>query len=109
MYVNWSHRAAVSDTVEWLEYGPPGAALGPGRRTFIPYRDICFISDKPEVGAHLYLDDGPHNVLALREAGDQVLVYDQRYNRHLGGPRVHDWSEVGREVHAALARYQASA
>ena len=72
--VNWGHAIAVADTVEWLD------------RTGIPYRDICFLGGKPEVEAHAYVDDGPHNVVALREHGNDVVVFDQPYNRDVEGP-----------------------
>lgn len=96
-----SFHAATSDTVDWLEYGPPGAAAPSGRSSFIPYRDLCFIADKPQVGADLYIDDAPHNVEALRAAGAAVVVFDQPYNRHLAGPRAHDWAEAEALVRAA--------
>src|SRR3546814_7620104 len=72
--VNWGHAVAVADTVAWLD------------ETGIPYRDICFLGAKPEVEAHCYIDDGPHNVVALREAGNHVIVYDASYNLDLDGP-----------------------
>ena len=50
-------------------------------RPRIPYRDICFLGAKPEVEADAYVDDGPHNVIALRAAGNDVIVFDQPYNR----------------------------
>lgn len=80
--VNWGHAVAVADTVEWLD------------RAGIPYRDICFLGRKPEVEADAYIDDGPHNVEALRALGNDVIVYDHPYNRTLEGPRAQDWSEV---------------
>lgn len=80
--VNWGHAIAVADTVAWLdEHG-------------IPYRDICFLGQKPEVEADCYVDDGPHNVEALREDGNLVIVFDQPYNRGLDGPRATTWTEV---------------
>ena len=80
--VNWGHAIAVGDTVDWLdEHG-------------IPYRDICFLGRKPEVEADAYVDDGPHNVVALREHGNEVVVFDQPYNRDVDGPRAHGWEEV---------------
>jgi hypothetical protein len=81
LYVNWSHATAIADTVEWLD------------RVRIPYRDICFMGDKPEVGADLYIDDGPHNVEALREVGNRVIIFDAPYNQHLGGTRARTWTE----------------
>jgi 5'-nucleotidase len=82
LYVNWSHATAVTDTVAWLD------------EARIPYRDICFLGAKPEVEADAYIDDGPHNVRALRELGNDVIVFDQPYNRDLDGPRAANWAEA---------------
>ena len=81
LYVNWGHATAIADTVAWLD------------RAQIPYRDICFMGDKPEVGADLYIDDGPHNVMALRETGNRVIIFDAPYNRDLPGTRARPWAE----------------
>lgn len=80
--VNWGHAVAVADTVEWLD------------RRGIPYRDICFLGRKPEVEAHAYVDDGAHNVAALRAQGNSVIVFDQPYNQDVEGPRAADWTAV---------------
>ncbi len=82
LYVNWGHQVAVADTVEWLD------------QQGIPYRDICFLGAKPEVEADCYVDDGPHNIEALRDAGNPVIVFDAPYNRHLDGPRAASWADV---------------
>jgi 5'(3')-deoxyribonucleotidase len=82
LYVNWGHAVAVADTVAWLD------------RVGIPYRDICFLGAKPEVDAHCYVDDAAHNIDALRDAGNHVIVYDAPYNQGLEGPRAHSWAEV---------------
>lgn len=82
LYVNWGHAVAVADTVAWLD------SAG------IPYRDLCFLGAKPQVEADCYIDDGPHNVEALRASGAPVIVFDQPYNQHLDDPRAHDWMEL---------------
>jgi 5'(3')-deoxyribonucleotidase len=79
---NWNHATAVADTVRWLD----------DQR--IPYRDLCFLGAKPEVGADLYVEDAPHNVEALRASGAAVIVFDQPYNHHLPGPRATSWDDV---------------
>jgi 5'-nucleotidase len=86
LYVNWGHQVAVSDTVAWLD------------QARIPYRDLCFLGAKPEVEADAYVDDAPHNVEALRAAGNTVIVYDQPYNRDLPGPRAGTWAELEEQV-----------
>jgi 5'-nucleotidase len=80
--VNWAHETTAADTAAWLD------------EQRIPYRDLCFIGAKPDVGADLYVEDSPTNVTALRAAGRQTIVFDQLYNRHLAGPRAHDWRQV---------------
>lgn len=88
--VNWAHETAAADTAAWLD------------ATGIPYRDLCFIGAKPDVGADIYVEDSPHNVLALRRAGHHTIVFDQPYNRALPGPRAHGWDEVVGHVEAEL-------
>lgn len=83
LYVNWAHERAVGDTAAWLDEHK------------IPYRDLCFLGAKPEVQADAYIDDAPHNIIALRELGNTVIVFDQPYNRDITeGPRAANWNEV---------------
>lgn len=89
---NGSHEIAAADTAAWLDAND------------IPYRDLCFIGDKPNVGADVYVDDAPSNVLSLRATGKPVLVFDQPYNRRLPAPRAHHWHDVVAFVDAELAR-----
>lgn len=79
---NGLHESSAADTAVWLDQHD------------IPYRDLCFIGDKAMVGADVYIDDSPHNIINLREAGRTAIVFDQLYNRHLDGPRVQSWQEV---------------
>lgn len=81
-----SHGPIASDTVSWLDSNE------------IPYRDICFMESKFDVRCDLYVDDAPHNVIALREAGNDVVTFDQPYNQHLPGPRVTNWWDLGNLV-----------
>lgn len=88
LVVNFSHAPAVMDTVSFLDTWN------------IPYRDICFVRDKAVVGTDLLIDDAPHNILALREARgeDAAMIFDQPYNRQLGGLRAMNWGDVVAEV-----------
>ncbi|MGK2928152.1 MAG: 5' nucleotidase, NT5C type [Acidimicrobiales bacterium] len=90
LYVNWGHHEAVTDTVDWLD------------RHAIPYRDLCFLGAKPEVDADIYIDDAPHNVTALRDAGNEVIAFAQPYNVDVGGLRASTWEEVESIVLARL-------
>ena len=82
LYVNWGHGAAAGDTVAWLDAAK------------IPYRDLCFVGAKRDVGADAYIDDGPHNIKNLRAAGRTAIVFEQPYNRDIGGLRARTWDEV---------------
>jgi 5'(3')-deoxyribonucleotidase len=82
LYANWGHATAIADTVTWLD------------ANHVPYRDICFLGAKPEVEADCYVDDAPHNITALRADDNDVIVFDQPYNRAFDGPRATDWDEV---------------
>jgi 5'(3')-deoxyribonucleotidase len=84
--VNGIHHTAVADTVAWLDAHD------------LPYRDLCFVEDKAQVGADVFVDDAPHNVASLRAAGVDVITFDQRYNRELPGPRARTWADVTRHV-----------
>lgn len=82
---NGHHGAVATDTIQWLE------------RHNIPYRDLCFIGDKPQVDADLYVDDSPKYIEPLAEAGKDVIVFDQPYNQHISshmGWRAFDWADV---------------
>lgn len=91
LYVNWGHAVVLEDTAAWLDTAG------------IPYRDICFLGRKPEVEADVYVDDAPHNLDALREAGNRVIVFDQPYNAEVDAPRAHDWAAVERLVLEQMA------
>ncbi len=90
LYVNWGHHEAVADTVAWLD------------EHAIPYRDLCFLGAKPEVQADIYIDDAPHNIEALRAAGNEVIAFAQPYNIDVGGLRASTWDEVASIVLARL-------
>jgi len=82
LYVHWGHEKAVADTAAWLDANR------------IPYRDLCFLGAKPQAEADCYIDDAPHNVTELRSYGNDVIVFDQPYNRDLEGPRAMSWADV---------------
>jgi len=90
LYVNWSHSAAAGDTVEWLD------------RARIPYRDLCFLGAKNDVGADVYIDDGPHNIKNLRSAGRTAIIFDQPYNQDLPGLRARNWQEAEEIVYGLM-------
>ncbi len=90
LYASWGHAIAVGDTVAWLD------------ENGIPYRDLCFLGQKPQVEADAYVDDAPHNILELRATGATVIVFDQPYNRELPGLRARSWADVEGHVVSLL-------
>jgi 5'(3')-deoxyribonucleotidase len=92
---------AAGDTIAWLQ------ARREDGRVRVPHRDLCFLGAKADASADLHLDDAPYQVEALRGSGQQVLVFDQSYNRDLPGPRARGWGEVVEYVLAAQARWEA--
>ncbi|MDQ2943188.1 MAG: 5'-nucleotidase [Candidatus Dormibacteraeota bacterium] len=82
LFIKYFHKEAIQQTVAWLDmFG-------------IPYWDLCFMRDKAEVGANLYVEDAPANVEAMRKAGLTTLVFTNSTNLHLGQPRADSWAEV---------------
>ena len=70
LYINFFHELAVPQTVRWLD----------GHR--IPYRDLCFMSEKDQLGADVYIDDAPVNIEAPRaENWDEAYkLIKERYS-----------------------------
>lgn len=94
LYVKYIHRESVSQTVEWLD-----------NHGFL-YWDLCFMREKAEVGADLYIEDSPGNIAALRAAKHQAIVFTNSTNRHLDGPRANDWRKAEHLVMKAYERWQ---
>jgi 5'(3')-deoxyribonucleotidase len=86
LFLKYSHRTSVTQTVDWLD------------NYDIPYWDICFLKDKGAVGAHIYIDDAPENIISLRGQGCKTIVFTNSTNRGIEGPRANDWYEVEKMV-----------
>ena len=82
LFLKYSHRTSITQTVEWLD------------NYDIPYWDICFMNDKGAVGAHVYIDDAPENIINLRNLGCKTIVFSNSTNRQMPGPRANNWQEV---------------
>lgn len=82
LFVSGQHQIVVSDTAKWLD------------DNHIPYMSLCFTGLKDTMHATIHIDDSPANILALRQAGEHVVVFDQPYNRQLDGPRLSAWDET---------------
>jgi 5'(3')-deoxyribonucleotidase len=94
VFLKYSHRTSITQTVDWLD------------NYDIPYWDICFMKDKGAVGAHVYIDDAPENIINLRKQGNQTIVFSNSTNRDLPGPRAEDWFEVERLVMEAKEEWK---
>jgi 5'(3')-deoxyribonucleotidase len=94
LFISGAHEQAVAQTVEWLD-------------TFeIPYRDLCFVEDKPAVGADLYIEDTDRNIIALRAAGNPTIAFGNVTNVGFPGVRLDDWLEVEAVVMAEHERWR---
>jgi 5'(3')-deoxyribonucleotidase len=96
LVVKGGHDCAVADTVTWLQQPREDG------RPLVPYRDICFIAHKADVGGDMYIDDAPHNVESLRAAGFDTVVMDMPYNKHVVGPRAYTWHDMANFVRAKI-------
>jgi 5'(3')-deoxyribonucleotidase len=94
LFLKYSHRTTITQTVDWLD------------NYDIPYWDICFMNDKGAVGAHVYIDDAPGNIKALREQGHNTIVFTNSTNRLLPGPRAASWEEAERLVMEAREEWK---
>ena len=94
LFLKYSHRTTITQTVDWLDSWD------------IPYWDLCFMADKGAVGAHVYIDDSPANVLRLRNLGCKTIVFSNSTNRELSGPRANNWEEVENLVMDAMTEWQ---
>ena len=82
LFIHYFHASAVQQTVEWLDsHG-------------IPYWDLCFMKEKAQVGADIYVEDAPHNVTQLRERGLYTICFANSTNRQISSPRAASWQEV---------------
>jgi beta-phosphoglucomutase-like phosphatase (HAD superfamily) len=87
LFVFYFHKAAVSQTVDWLD------------KHGIPYLDLCFMKEKEQVGADIYIEDSPQNVEALRQSGHYVICFGNSTNIHVAAPRAINWEEIYRLIH----------
>jgi 5'(3')-deoxyribonucleotidase len=94
LFLKYSHRTSITQTVDWLD------------NYDIPYWDICFMNDKGAVGAHLYIDDAPENIISLRKQGCKTIVFSNSTNREMPGPRANNWFEVEQIVMEAREEWK---
>ena len=82
LFIKYFHQPAVQQTIEWLDYHD------------VPYWDLCVMADKAAVGADLYIEDSPENVVKLRADGHPTIVFTNSTNKDLPGPRADTWEQA---------------
>lgn len=82
LYIQHFHGIAVKQTISWLD------------RHGIPYWDLCFMQEKEQVGADIYVEDGPPHIERLRKKGLQVICFANSTNTDVEEPRAENWDEV---------------
>jgi 5'(3')-deoxyribonucleotidase len=86
IFLKYFHKTSIIQTVEWLDSYD------------IPYWDLCFMNDKGAVGAHVYIDDAPSNIIQLRALRCKTIIFTNSTNRQLPGLRANSWQDVERLV-----------
>ena len=87
LYVEYLHALAVGQTVQWLD------------RHGIPYWDLCFMKQKEQVGADIYVEDSPENVEALRKKNLYTICFGNSTNTEVAAPRATSWEETYELIH----------
>jgi 5'(3')-deoxyribonucleotidase len=82
LFILYFHEMAVRQTITWLD------ANG------IPYWDLCFMKEKDQVGADIYVEDSPGNLDQLRTSGHYAICFANSTNKHLSPPRASTWDDV---------------
>ena len=82
LFINFFHEASVRQTIRWLD------------KHGVPYRDLCFMGEKDQVGADVYIDDSPDNIEGLRAAGHFCVCFANSANKGIEAPRARTWEEV---------------
>ena len=73
LVISYFHETAVSQTVRWLDHHG------------IPYWDLCFMREKGDVDADLYVEDSVTSINRLVASQADVLVITNGPNRGLEG------------------------
>ena len=82
LFIQYFHATAVQQTIEWLDHHG------------IPYFDLCFMKEKDQVGANIYIEDSAHNIASLRQRGLYTICFANSTNKDVPGPRAQNWDEV---------------
>lgn len=87
LFIRFFHNLAVSQAIGWLD------------RHGIPYWDLCFMKDKAQVGADIYVEDTPVNIEMLRGSNIPTICFANSTNVGVTDPRAKSWAEVYESVH----------
>jgi 5'(3')-deoxyribonucleotidase len=82
LFIRYFHAIAVEQTIQWLDHHG------------IPYSDLCFMKQKEQVGADIYIEDTPKNVLSLRARGLYTICFANSTNKAIAAPRAENWDQV---------------
>ena len=82
LFIQYFHEMSVRQTIVWLD------------RNGIPYWDLCFMKEKDQVGADIYVEDSPANLERLRGRGHYAICFANSTNEHIGEPRAETWDGV---------------
>jgi 5'(3')-deoxyribonucleotidase len=82
LFIHYFHALAVQQTIEWLD------------QHGIPYHDLCFMKEKEQVGADIYIEDSPRNIESLRARGLYTICFANSTNIEIGEPRARNWDDV---------------
>ena len=94
LFIKYFHQQAITQTIQWLDHHG------------IPYWDMCLMQHKTHVGAHLYIDDSEKNVLELRNAGQEIIIFTNSTNTHMDGLRANTWHDVEQIVMERFEKWQ---
>lgn len=87
LFIHFFHNLAVTQTIDWLD------------QCGIPYWDLCFMKEKEQVGADVYVDDAPDNVQRLRDKRLYTICFANSTNKAVAAPRAMSWDQVYELVH----------
>lgn len=87
LFIHHFHRAAVGQTIDWLD------------KNGIPYWDLCFMKQKAQAGADIYVEDTPENILELRNNNLYTICFGNSTNKYVEKPRAESWKEVYDLIH----------
>jgi 5'(3')-deoxyribonucleotidase len=76
LFIQYFHAIAVQQTIEWLDHHG------------LPYWDLCFMKDKGQVGADIYIEDSPEHVKELRARGLHTICFANSTNKDVAPPRA---------------------